>query len=343
VQAAYKRAMRRTLLPFLLVFVALGLGWFALWWWATGRLDQGFAAWQQAATRSGWRVEAGPPRRAGWPFAAELQVPDLVLAGVGTWRDERVVLRLSPLQPQMLQVQMLGTQRVALPGAAEVLFTADRFNLAIPLATGGLPPPVALDGARLRFAAPLEGLTVGLLEGSALRRQDGGPGKPALEFQCSAEAITLPARRARQPLLGGRIASASVQGSLDGLVPDQPDPAAWRAGGGALQLRQLALGWGPFGLTGSATVTLDGALQPQGSGRVQVVGYAETLASLVSSGTITPDAAQALRAVLGLLARTPEAGGAPVVDLPVAVHDRSVTVGQIPIGKLPTLDWSLTP
>jgi len=47
----------------------------------------------------------------------------------------------------------------------------------------------------------------------------------------------------------------------------------------------------------------------------------------------------AANAVLALLERVPEGGGSPVVEVPLAIQDRTVTVGNIPLAKLPMVIW----
>jgi len=54
---------------------------------------------------------------------------------------------------------------------------------------------------------------------------------------------------------------------------------------------------------------------------------------------MTPQAARAAAAVLGLLAGVPEGGGAPAVDLPVTLERRTLRIGSIPLAKLPELVW----
>lgn len=345
--------MRRLLIP-LAVLAGLVLGSLALWWWATARLAAGFEAWAAAAARSGWTVRSAGVHRAGWPLAAELVVSDLSLAGGAAyipggaeWRGERVVLRLSPLRPQELAVRVEGRQQARVAGSPVVPFTAARFNLSIPFDEE--PPAVGLDAAKLRFGPPLADMTVGLLTGSFAARPDAAQGEPAFAFTLTTEAVALPPPPAPQAALGGRIASATLTAALDGPLPggEATDPAAlaaaWRQGGGVLQVRHFAMGWGPLGVTGTAAMGLDAALQPDGTANLRVVGYDATLAALAAGGALTPSAAQAVRALLGLMARTPEGGGASEVELPLALHNRLLSVGHIPVGKIPPLVWPAAP
>ena len=115
--------------------------------------------------------------------------------------------------------------------------------------------------------------------------------------------------------------------------------AAWRDGGGALEIRRLALIWGPLDLTASATLALDEQLQPMGAGSARVVGYAETLDALAAHAAISRSAATAAKAVLSLLAHTPEDGSPPDVEVPLTLQYRTLSMRQVPLVRLPELDW----
>lgn len=340
---AYKPLMRRPLVLLLALLLVLGGGSFALWSWTVGRMQAGFAAWAAEAAAEGWNVHTTEIYRAGWPFAAELVLSDLslvagpdVVPGGADWTAEHAVLHLSPLAPDVLEVRLDGTQRVRAFGSAVAPFTATYLSLSVPLRAAG---PVRLSGKQLRFGAPLAGMTIGLLDSQVQQHRD------ALGFELSAEAIALPPPPAPQPALGDHIASATVAGDLNGTWPP-PSPdfaarvAAWQHTGGALRVQHMAMGWGPLGITGTATLRLDASLQPDGAGTVRVVGYEAVLSALTASGTLSPSAAQAIRAVLTLLARTPPDSSVPEVDLPVALHAGVLQVGRIPVGRVPAWDWS---
>ena len=338
--------MRRPLFV-LAVLAGLLLGSYALWWWTTARLAQGFADWREQAAAAGWTVRSGSVQRTGWPAAAELVISDLSLAGGladipggADWQGERVELRLSPFAPNSLEVRVSGEQQLRLAATPRLRFGAERFVWRVQL---GTPGPANLDAKNVRFGPPFAGMTVGLLTGTFAAQPAAPQGEPALKASLSAEAIALPPPSAPRPALGDRIASATLEGSIDGPVPPSSDPAAraaaWRQGGGIVQVRHFAVGWGPLGLSGSATIGLDPGLQPEGTASVRAIGYDAALAALADAGVMTRPAAQAVRAVLSLLAQAPEGGGSPVVELPLALHGQVLSVGRIPIGKIPILIW----
>ena len=338
----------------ILVLVLVLLAGHALYWrWATQRLEQGFLAWAADRRAHGWVVRAGEPGRGGWPLAASVSVPGLHVEGGRadipdgfTWDAERVRLSVQLLQPRSLAIAAEGRQRLRLSDLPEIPYTADRLRADVPLEPG-VPAHVADIVARdLRAGMPAgkeatSGLTIGLLQLHGEVRPAAPQGEPALAFTTSAEAIGLPPDF--RWALGSRISSLSIDGALNGPLPRVPGLAhratAWRDGGGSLEIQRLALGWGPLGLTGSATLALDMRLQPMGTGTARIVGYAETLDALAASGGITKQAAMAAKALAGLIARVPADGGRPEIEVPLTLQDRTLSIRQIPLARIPELTW----
>ncbi len=130
---------------------------------------------------------------------------------------------------------------------------------------------------------------------------------------------------------------------MNGPLPQAADPLAratgWRDGGGTLQIGRFAIGWGPLGLNGSATLALDEHMQPMGTATAHIIGESQVLDALAASGVITPRTALATKAFLGLMAKEPEGGGAPQVDVPLTLQDRKLAMGRIPVTVVPELVW----
>ena len=342
--------MRRFLIVLLAVLAVLAGADTLLWRRGTQQLAAGFAAWAEAARADGWTVDGGPPSAAGWPFAAELEVPRLALTGgladglpvPLAWRSDRLRLHVDLLHARRLLLLPEGRQRLRLGAGAEIPLAADRLQVAVPLDAGATPGVADLAGTNLRIGMPGSEatLTVALLAGHGEWRKGASPAGSTFDFALTAEEIAVPMRPSA---LGSRVAAFSAQGTLKGPLPPQPDlaarAAAWRDAGGTLELRSLALGWGPLGLMGNATLGLDGQLQPTGSATLQVRGQNEALEALAAAHVIRPTAARAAAAVLGLLARPPEGGGTPDVEVPLTLRDRTLSFGLMPLAKVPELLW----
>jgi hypothetical protein len=319
------------------------------WWIAISHLEHGFAAWQAERRTAGWNVQHGTPARGGWPLAATLIVPTMSLGGGGpdipgrlTWSADTLVLRIALARPGRLEVAADGRQRIQLAGYAEVPVTADRFRLVLPLRAERWPDFVDVAAEKLHADTPVGGdASVRSLRLHLDFKPQAQSGDPALEFSLKGEAISPPSGIARP--LGPRIANLEIYGGLNGPVPIgrtlAERAAAWRDGGGSLEIRHLALIWGVLDVTASATLALDDQLQPMGAGSARLVGYAETLDALAAHGAISRSAATAAKAVLSLLAHNPEDGSPPDVEVPLTLQYRTLSMRQVPLVRLPEVDW----
>ncbi|GGG33399.1 hypothetical protein GCM10010964_21590 [Caldovatus sediminis] len=358
---AARPARRASLLSLLalatLVLAALAAGHALLWRWTGDRIETSFEAWARTRRATGWQVEHGPPQRGGWPFAATLRLPGFRLAGGGAtlpggmdWQAEALVLRVALPRLDRLVVEAHGRQRLRL-AATEIPFAADRLEAALPLAAEVLPREADLRAERLRLRA---GAGAGALEVERAQAHletstTAIEGEPAVLLAFAAEGITLPPRAAGGNPLPRRAESLAGELVLSGPVPlGRRDPVtraeAWRDAGGTLELRSIALRWGPVGAEAQATLTLDEALQPMGAGTVRVSGVGPAIEALAAEGALTPRGAATARTVLALLARTPAEGGPSRVELPITLEDRTLSLGgRLQLARLPPLAWPSRP
>jgi Uncharacterized protein conserved in bacteria (DUF2125) len=325
-----------------------------LYWRLTeDNLDAGFAAWIAGWRASGWTATAAEPVRGGWPLAATLTVPGVLLKGGDpdipgglTWKTDRLVMRTALMRPALLEIASEGMQRLRLADGPEIPYTADHLRMMLPLQPGAPPRSATITAQALRAGIPAGGdasasLTIGSLDLHLDFKAAAQAGEAALQFALNVEAVGLPAPLARP--LGARVAGLTLEGALDGPVPRAHSlgerASAWRDGGGTLEIQHLAVKWGPLDLTASATLALDEQQQPMGTGSARVVGYAETLDALAAHGVISKSAATAAKAVLSLLAHTPDDGGAPDVEVPLTLQYRTLSMRQVPLLRLPEIDW----
>jgi hypothetical protein len=335
--------MRRTGIRLLAVLVVALAGLTAAWWRATDAMLSRYQAFAAAAAAQGMSVTQSAVARGGWPYAVELRVRNFAVRavakdapGVASWQGERLLVRIAAWQPALVRIEPEGRQVVRIGGGPDVAFTGERIQATTPVRAPG--STVALVARNLAFSGRLAGMTIGLLDGQAV---DGAPA--GLDVSLAAEAIRLPPG-ARTPL-GDRIASASLSGTIRGTLKLDDatnladSAAAWRDHEGQIRVQRFAVGWGPLGATGSATLSLDAALQPAAEGTVRLVGYDSALAALAHGGAITASAEQAGRAVLGLLAGTPAGGGPQSVSVPLTLSDGVVRLGLLPVGRVSKVYW----
>lgn len=325
-----------------------------LWRWSEAQLRDGFAAWADAQRADGYTVTAGPARSSGWPLAAEMRISELSLSGPlldlpvnATWTAQAVLLRIALLHPQRLVIAAAGDQHLRLDAGLDLPFTAEAEQMIIPLQPGVPAHSATLEVTRLRAGGALAGLTVAHLRADSDLKPAALQGEPALSLTASATDITLPQSPQVSWPLGRTIASMMMAAAVTGPMPPTPALTAratgWRDGGGTFEVQRATLRWGPLDLTGSATLALDEHLQPMGAATAKIKGYVATLDALAAGHLIPPQAALAAKAVLGLMAHTPEGGGAPEVEVPLTLQNRTLSLGRIPLARLPEFSWPDAP
>jgi hypothetical protein len=347
--------MRPRLRLLLLGIPALLVAGHTLYWYQAGRaLAQGYAAWTRARRAAGWTIASEPPTAGGWPLAVTLSVPDFVIAGSDpeflpggiNWSAERLVLRVALAQPRVLRIEAEGAQHVSLGGGADVPYTADRLRLELPIAPDVPPHGGEFTAQHLRAGLPsgpetISGLTIDQLRLRIDTKPAAPQGEALCDFSLSVEAIGLPPDF--DWALGPRIEQLTLEGALDGPLPRGRGLVArarqWRDGGGALEVRDFSLDWGPLDLSAKATLALDDRLQPMGTGTARLTGFAATLNAMADGGVMPRQAATLTTAMLTLLSHTPSDDAEPEVEVPLTLQGRTLSLRQIPLTRLPALDW----
>jgi len=335
-----------------LVLLAAALADTAVWYVVEHRMRDSLAAWVAAQRADGWTVTAVAPVAGGWPVAATLTLRDFELSGGEldipgglAWRADRVVLRLTPSNPNVLHIEAAGLQRLRVSDAPGVAYDATHLELLVPLQPQPMGQVLDLHGKGLRARVDVGGkpdsVTVETLAARIVVPAATGRGQPAVSLAGAANNIALP-EHMDWPL-GAHVRSLTLEGALDGPLPDAPSltgrAAQWRDGGGKVDLQNVALHWGALDLTAHATLGLDENLQPEGRATAQVSGYAPTLDVLATHGVISNSAAIAAKAMLSLLAATPVSGGPSEVEAPLSLNQGVVSMHRIPLIRLPHLDW----
>lgn len=334
--------MRRLGIILVALLLVLAAAHAALWWVATGRLRSEAEAWAAAERAAGNIVTHGRPARGGYPLLARLTLPGFRHAGAVALpggaavavdaRARAVTLVLAPEAPGRLGIEIVCPCEGGTAGAPPMPLDAAELRAEVPLLRGAAGP--TLTGRDLVLYLPDGPLSVAEVRARV-------PDPSAATVSADAFGVVLPPPEAQWPL-GPRIASASAEVTLRGALPPGPSPAralaAWRDRDGALLLDRVSLAWGPLTVRGAATVALDQALQPRGAATAMLAGYGPTLDRLVAAGVLARGQAALLR--LGLAAASrPGEGGERVVDIALALEDRTLSVARIPVARLPPVVW----
>ncbi len=331
--------MRRSLrLPVIaaaavLILLALDTG---AWWLLTSRLQAEAAAWQQDRIAAGYTVTAGTPIRGGWPFRAVLTLPDVLVATASpgtadavTWRTGEVRLVYAPWRPAEASVVLDGAQTLQFAAAPAITVQVENLDLVVPLGTLGQANGFVAQGRHLQVPLPTGRLGIDSLWLELA---------PAA-FHVSLSSMTLPDPGLP---LGVTVNVLELQAHSTTPLPEERNPAtaaaAWRDAGGQLVVSEATLEWGPLDIHGTASLGLDRALQPVGSGTVHVTGYAQAADAMARSGIMTRNNAKVATTLLGLMSH-PGDNGVPQADLPFMIHDGLVMAGAIPLMRLPAVAW----
>jgi hypothetical protein len=334
--------IRRLALALAALAAVLAAAHAALWWVVTGRLRSEAEASIAAERAAGNTVTHGAPVRGGYPLSARVTLPDLRYAGLVSLpggaalpvagRARAVTLVLAPEAPRRLGIEVACPCEGGTGGAPPMPIDAAELRAELPLARNGGGP--TLTGRGLVLYLPDGRLAVAQLRARV-------PDPAAATVSADAFGIDLPPPEGQWPL-GARIAQASADVTLRGLMPAGPTPAralaAWRDRDGALALERVSLSWGPLSVRGAATVALDQALQPRGTATATLSGYGPALERLVAAGAVARAPAALVRLGLNAASRQGE-GGERVVDIALAIEDRTLSIARIPVARLPPVVW----
>lgn len=294
----------------------------AAWAYLTAGLQREADARLDGLRRDGWVIQAEAPSYAGWPFAAAVSYRRIAVDGTAAgvpaaWSADEVSMVVHAAQPGTLLVVPAGVQRWRLAGAAWVPVTAASFELA-------------MDGT----ATVLSG------RGGALHLPGGPVGIAGLQARAVGRSlqVSLTGIEAAPFLEAGR---ATLDAVLTGPVPAGPglagSAAAWRDGGGTVQVSSVTLEAGGLVVSASGGGGLDASLQPVLDLVAQVRGHRAALDRLVQAGVVPASTAVAAKAVLGLLSGR-DADAPATVRLRLA--DAVVSVAGFPVLRVPPLDFA---
>ena len=300
----------------------------AVWYLVTGRIAAAVPDFVTAAATEGWTVDTGMLRRSGWPWTAAVEVQNVAmtrnLGGTAFhWTAERILLSIAPRAASVLRVEAQGRQSFKVDQEPEVPVTADLALLLVPLQDG--PRELRMEGVvaggksrQIRvetIAMTFQGVAIaGNLEGVAL-----APPLPTPFDGTAKLSVRILATRPFPP------AANPAQSA-----------AAWQAAGGRIEVPEFVLDWGALSAEGTGSGGLDPLLQPWGQATIRARGAPLVLDAAARGGLVQAAPASAARAVLGLLSLG--SGGGPVV-LPIVLQDRTLTVAQFALVRLPIVVW----
>lgn len=326
------------------LLMVAGLAHGAAWWLIGGMMVRGI----EAGGPAGETLHHAGLARGGWPMrvAVTIERPVLSRPAVGfapatTIEAVRAVAGAPLVSPRDVTVQLSCPCEVSFPegsGLAPVKIEAAALVLTFRIEDDAPPGEWQLAGEEMAIG---QGADLVRFRGARMTGQRGDAAGPRQVVDVALEGVQLGAG-AGVPF-GREIRSASGELAVFGEMPPGPDPEtslrAWRDNRGQLQLRRLALAWGPLALSAGLTLALDRDLQPVGAGTIRVANWGPALDAAASAGLIDARAMALVRLALTAVSRPAPGGGPPVVEVPVTLEDRTLSAARFPIWRLPEIRW----
>lgn len=334
----------------LVLLAALAGGYYAYWRIVAQQLEAGVEAWAEQQRALGNEVAFAWDGIGGFPFrfAATFREPSIRWRGPraeGSWNGVTLHAEMAPWNLRRIAVESNGRHDAALrlaDGTGEWRIAATGLAGTIDLHGSG-----ALRGFTLALQQPDLALPNGVaLACAAATIMMDLPETPPGDYTMPLGRITLDARSIALPpgtrlLTDGPIEALSLDATVKGPMPLAPlreALAAWRDAGGVVDVNGFAFAQGPLDLSGSATLALDAALQPEGAGTVDASGLGEAVEILISDGLIPSERALIARTTAKALEK-PGPDGKLQATVGLSLQNRTVSFGPVPLFALPPVAW----
>ena len=320
-------------LPFVFLLLVIG-GWSAWWHVASGRIDQAVDEWIAEQDAKGAAFTYAGRHLGGYPFRFELVFDGPAYSGApgeASWEGDRAEF--------VMQAWNLTHMIGRMPGH-HVITGADGIRNSVDF-DGHAAFSLSWNKAGLNRFGFQSGEAEALLGGQlydvtnlslnlAPRRESPDDLMVAMQW----EKLALEAAPAAAPYLGTELGPSRLIGEVRGFFPayeaaGREVSGVWPAlleDGGAVEVAQLLLDWGPLDLGAQADLTLANG-RSNGAFKVRIESADELKQAMIDAGHWS----QQEQIVFGTLAPASRDGG--FLTLPVI--DDTVYVGPVPLGKLP--------
>ncbi len=344
---------RRTLLVVAIGLAGLAALYVGYWFVLAHILRQDIADWTANQRAAGYSVSMSEPQIGGFPLVvrARMASPAIIAPGaLWHWQGPDVDLSIRPWAPLDLMFWAPGHHRMDMAGARPRWDQLDAEGLLFGVSIGfdGLVHRVTLDltgAALLDSRLGKSAIAAAKLDAVLPWPPPADPTKSALDLDLDAAGIDIPDSQTSP--LGQRVDSLHAVIQVMAAPPPEASPRqtliGWQNAGGAVELREGTLAWGPLWMSGNSTITLDRNLQPIAAGTLKVAGLNETLDAFVAAGMLQEGPARLAQFMFAALAKTPPEGGKPQVTLPLTLQDGYLYMGPIKLAPVPPIDWRWLP
>jgi len=322
--------------------LAVVVGYIGYWFYAASRVESGILAWAEARRAAGDRVEWRSLHVGGFPFRLDttFEAPEIELAELPerpTWTAERLVGIVQPWNFRHVLANVDGRHVLTLQepsGERKLGIGVGHGRAGYRIAADGRPEVLSLD---LKQVDAWDSRRPGHLSAGHVLlhlRPSVHPGG-LLDAAATVQQATLPDEAAG--LLGRMLERLDIDLTVTGTAPAADAvpamAAAWRDGGGTVELRSLTARWDGQRLDAAGTLALDGEGRPIGALTARLHGHEKLLERLTAAGLLPPDRAATAKSLLGVLA----AANGGVLSVPVGLQDGWLYLGPAQLARLSPL------
>ncbi|HYD99252.1 MAG TPA: DUF2125 domain-containing protein [Alphaproteobacteria bacterium] len=340
------RARRWPLLLALLLLLPLA-AYAVFWFVAAGRVRDGVDAWIAEQAGRGVAVNHAGLRVDGFPFWMRLRARDVSLAREDglTLGTDGLLIETRPWDFARYAFKLEENQRLSWddrggrqPGSLTAREAVGRFALAEGRFQGGEATFSELK--LLRDQPEALGSLDRLAVGYQLPPQPPREGAdPAFTVTLDGAGLLLPVE---VPGLSRAVERVTAAATLKGVPPaslQREAVAAWSLDGGTVDVTNLAVAWGPLGLSGDGTLALDRELQPLAAATLKLVGAERLIDALAAGGAVRAKDAPLIKLGLGFLTKPEGPNNTPTVTAPLAVQNGAVFLGPVKLATMPRVEW----
>jgi hypothetical protein len=317
--------------------LGLALAWSVYWWVGADRTKQEINDWLQAQRSAGWVAEIGAVRVTGYPNRFDSVFEGLELADPAAgWRwqaDDFNILALS-YRPNHLILTFPGVHRFDTPEGGFAV-QGEVLRASVEASGGGIVQQAILEGAGLRLETET-GIVV-VDAASAAVAETTSPEVQRLGL--SLNGVTLDDALKSELDPSGLFPHVIEQLHFDATLVFETAPALPVVTDlpviNEVSLRNASLRWGDADIRAKGTLERGTNDFAEGAIEVRVRDWERLLAAAERSGDFQPQAIEALRLGLALVAGL--SGDSGAIEATVAFRDGIARIGPFPLGPAPLM------
>jgi hypothetical protein len=332
------------------LLVVLGVAYSAYWSAASDTARAAIDDWIKAQQESGLIIKQGAIEVAGFPLSIRFTFDNLSIRATDSprwaWAAERIVASARPWSPLNVEIDLGQSHQFSFETEEAIHATREPADMMRDVnVTANLATLILKFGASIDFfslSAHDARVDVEDVSGSGgaslidlVYDRHRNPEGPTVSFFARDLALPLPALENLG--LGTVFDEFGADITITGpLLPGPIDEsvAAWRDGGGALELKRIRLRWGDLIADADGAIALDETMRPIGALTAHVLGLSKTISQLADAGVLSPKEAAIARITISLLSKTSRSGR---VDLPISAQFGKLYLGAVPVAEIPPL------